>query len=128
MYFCLDFLKKQNKTKHEQTNKYKLLIKSEAHFDLPQSRILLKSEHPSPPMDPQGSFENSEFHRCVYSFLDVKFKLYTIFIIPNKKWNLYSVGLQKQLLKLDISINILIKKHFFPYSFGESLKTNVSMA
>lgn len=37
------------------------------------------------------------------------------------------MGLQKQLLKSDVSINILIRGIFFPYSFGENLQANANM-
>lgn len=59
-------------------------------------------------------FKRMNFIDVFCSFLNIKLK---ILIIPNKKWNLYSVGLQEQLLKSDVSINILIRGIFFSLQF-----------
>lgn len=92
-----------------------------------------KSTTDSPLKDTHGGFRKSEFynqkgkmHGCLFIILNVKFTIYTIFIIPSKKQNLHPVGLQKQLLKSDVFINMLIRG-IFPYSFGKSLKTNMNM-
>lgn len=122
--FCFFSLKKQNETNQVQTNKHRLLVKSEVLFDLPKGGFLSKGDHHFPPRVLRAvlktlSCTNQKrgFHTyfvLFFFFLNVKFKICTIFIIADKKWNLYSVGLQKQLLKSDVSINILIRGIFSP--------------
>lgn len=58
--------------------------------------------------------QKDKLYTCLFLLLNVKFRIYTIFIIHDKKQNFYSVGLKKQLLKSDVFINILIRGIFPP--------------
>ena len=110
-----------------------------ALFDLSQRRILLQSDHPSLPMDPQRNFKNinftlqkDEFHRgnsFIFLF-EYKFKFYTIFIIiPNKsetfilwvcKSNFWS---QRHLSTYLLEAFFFFRGPFFPLQFWKELES-----
>lgn len=143
MYFCLCFLIKQNKTEHEQANtnfwssqRPSLISPREGYYC--KVTILLY------PWILSGVskilillFRRMNFAEeiLLYSCLNIKFKIYTIFIIiPNKsatfmlwvcKSNFWSqMHLSTYLLE---AFFFFFRGLFFPYSSGKSWKANVNM-